>query len=279
MSPHPPFEPITVADVRRMKRLWRKVVPSAYVRLLDAEWLTNPNLVSKRPIRAHPIEFGEQDDPPGRFRWDEENQRYLRANGSAVRLATLQDLILRVETNLIPRSRATAQQLIDGTISVNEWYSSMRSMVKDGHVLSAALARGGWNQMNWSDWGYTGSMAKRQYKFLDRFAMQLETGQVPLDGRVLVRSQAYMKTAYFSFEEMRRRLAGQLGLYNEETRILGGTDPCDDCLDYAGQGWQPLGTLARLGDSQCVFNCRCSFEFRFNTDQLVVPFPDDFDRG
>ena len=279
MSPIRPFEPITEADVRRMKRLWRKVVPSEYLRLLDAKWLENPDLMSDRPICAQRIIFEQEDDPPGRFRWDEENQRYLRANNTPVSLGTLQDLILRVETELIPRGRNLGQQLIDGNISVNEWYNGMRKMIKSGHVLSATLARGGWNQMSFSDWGYTGSMVKKQYRFLDRFALQLSSGQVPLDGRVLTRSAAYAKSSYFSFEEMRRRLAASTGLYNEETRVLGAADPCPGCAEEAGLGWQPLGNLTRLGSLDCFFNCRCHFEFRFNPEQTAIVFPDDFDRG
>lgn len=35
-----------------------------------------------------------------------------------------------------------------------------------------------------------------------------------------------------------------------------------NCVDYALSGWQPIGTLPPIGDSQCGQNCECRFEFR-----------------
>jgi hypothetical protein len=58
----------------------------------------------------------------------------------------------------------------------------------------------------------------------------------------------------------------------EELRVLGEADHCsteDDpdgdregCLELAALGWQPIGTLPKIGESVCIVNCHCRFAYR-----------------
>jgi hypothetical protein len=51
--------------------------------------------------------------------------------------------------------------------------------------------------------------------------------------------------------------------FTEERRILNGDNHCDDCIGYASQGWQPIGTLPEPGDEcQCISNCNCGKEYQ-----------------
>ena len=65
-----------------------------------------------------------------------------------------------------------------------------------------------------------------------------------------------------TFEEMRRRYERTSNGMTLERRILGAADHCDDCLEAAALGWQPIGTLPAIGDSRCMTNCHCEFDYR-----------------
>jgi len=42
---------------------------------------------------------------------------------------------------------------------------------------------------------------------------------------------------------------------------------CNGCLEQAGLGWQPIGTLDEIGAEECGNNCRCEYEYRNSKDQ------------
>jgi hypothetical protein len=71
----------------------------------------------------------------------------------------------------------------------------------------------------------------------------------------------YRESGYAALERFERREKINDG-YTEEIRILGAADHCRSCLEYAGMGWQPIGTLPEIGDSECNMNCKCEFEYR-----------------
>jgi len=285
--PAPVRELVTFADVHRMRRIWRVSVPKTFWNLLDAKFVAGESMEAK-PLPKYQIGavlfelalleddvamglwmFSEQEEARFKYIWNAGLQRYTYSNGRAVPVATLHDLIERIELNAGPKIRRASEKLIKGQIDVVQWENLMRQSIKDAHVLAGVTARGGWQQMTFADWGYTGSLVKKQYRYLDRFADDIITGRQALDGRLLVRADAFAKTAYHDFEDMRRRIAQQSGLFNEERRILGGIDPCVDCDSYHAEGWRPIASLPPIGESKCIFNCRCHFEYRFNADLLV----------
>jgi len=155
-----------------------------------------------------------------------------------------------------------ANDLINGTVTLSEWTISMREYIRIIHTEAAALACGGWENVTPSMWGYVGSLIKKQYQFLDQFALDIQTNSTYwLNGRLLVRMEMYSRAEWGTFESVLQRLAIMSGK-TEERRVLGVADHCDDCLSAAGQSWQPIGTLPLIGNSQCKTNCHCTFEYR-----------------
>ena len=157
------------------------------------------------------------------------------------------------------RMNALTQRLIDGGISLADWQTGMMQQIKTAHVASAALSNGGWAQMTQSDWGATGQLIKEQYKYLENYAAEIANGTQALDGRALVRSDLYADAANTTYSAMQTRSYTADG-FEEERRELEVKDGgnCDDCIEYANEGWQPIGTLPEPGDdSQCSKRCRC----------------------
>lgn len=173
-----------------------------------------------------------------------------------------------------------AQALKDGKISLTEWQAAMREYLKQQYTVATMLAKGGAENVTPSDWGYMGSLLKKQYGYLDGFVQDIANNpKAWLTGRLDVRMNMYKESAYAAYEDINRREMTNVGM-DEERRLLGEADHCPDCLYEFKRGWQPIGTLAAIGDSVCTTNCKCTFEYRKitmlfapaqSTDMLFAP--------
>lgn len=177
-----------------------------------------------------------------------------------------------------------AEDLRSGAITLPEWEASMRDFIRQEYITAMELAKGGREFITQSDWGWMGSELKKQYQFLNNFAKDIAANpEAWMNGRLDARMNLYKESAYSVLENAMRREAERQG-FDEERRILGATDKhCPDCLEAAAQGWQSIGTLPAIGDSVCITNCKCEFEYRKsgademlfapaeNTDMLFAP--------
>ena len=196
------------------------------------------------------------------YGWNEKAGRYYSLTGKPL-FVSFADVRNALESNITASQlemRSLTQQLIDGTISRGDWYVGMERQIRLANISASAAARGGWAQMTQSDWGAVGQQVRTQYDYLRNFANEIASGKQRLNGSALVRADLYGQAARGNFEEMRRRMAKLEGM-TDEMRVLGEADHCDDCRSAAGH-WAPIGTLPRIGDSQCVTNCRCTFKYR-----------------
>jgi len=196
------------------------------------------------------------------FGWNEASGRYINlSTGQFVPFSEIRDALELVMDTASARMDLLTQKLIDGDITLASWQRGMMDNIKLSHTAATAASRGGWAAVSQSDWGAAGQMIRGQYDYLRNFAAQIADGTQPLDGRSLVRAGMYGDASRGTFEEQRRRGEILIGM-EEERRVLGAADHCDDCLDAADEGWQPIGTLPAIGDSVCHTNCHCAFEYR-----------------
>lgn len=151
-------------------------------------------------------------------------------------------------------------QLRNREISLADWQTQMRNEIRTAHTNAAMVAKGGRDQMTNADWGRTGRELRTQYEYLDKWAADIASGKVKLDGRANVRAQLYGDASRGTYEQNRRAAAATNG-NNLERRILHAAESCQDCIEYAGRGWQPIGTLPVIGASICRTNCKCTFEY------------------
>lgn len=187
--------------------------------------------------------------------------RYIDKRGRFVSQKVITTELERVTVGAKDEMIGLSKRLQAGEISLADWQLGMRDRIKAIHNAQAAIAKGGWAQMSQADWGAVGQMTKRQYAFLQKFAVDIEQGKQVLNGNFLRRAGMYADAGRGTGQDMRRREAANNG-YTEEQRVLNPADHCSDCVEYAGLGWQPIGTLPRIGDSVCRTNCRCEFEYR-----------------
>lgn len=207
------------------------------------------------------------------FGWNETAGRYIDlATGRFVPFLEVRDSLDLVMDASGARMHTLTDQLIAEQISLAEWQLGMMEEIKTAHTAAAASASGGWAQMSQADWGATGRLIRDHYDFLRNFAAEIASGKQRLDGTARVRTDLYAQAARGTFEEMRRRYERLKDGMEEEARELGEADHCssdDDptgeregCLELAALGWQPIGTLPKIGNSVCITRCHCRFVYR-----------------
>lgn len=193
--------------------------------------------------------------------WNDKLRRYQDVDtGRIVSNQQVRAALDAVILSAKQETRDLSKQLLDGKLTLVEWQEQMAFNLKMQALASAALAKGGWAQMTASDFGRVGAELKKQYAYLQRFALDIQNGKISFDGRILTRADLYTERARGTFEDVRREMARQAG-FDRERRVLGIADHCPDCLDAAARGWQEIGTLPAIGDSVCRQHCHCRFEF------------------
>lgn len=195
------------------------------------------------------------------FTFDPTTGRYRDDRGRLISEATVRRALDAVIDGQATTMRDLTQQLVDGTIALGLWQQQMMAAVKSVHLVGLAVAHGGWNQLDQSDFGWVGQRIREQYRFAVRFSVEISSGAQALNGTAVARSAMYAQAARATHREALRRIAAQRAV-GEERRVLGQADHCKTCLAEARRGWQPFGTLRRIGDSECRVNCRCHFDFR-----------------
>ncbi|SRR5579875_3148483 len=193
-------------------------------------------------------------DPRSRRYRNVESGQYVPA--AQVRAAI--DTLIDAQT---AKARALSERLVNGEIHLAEWQAQMASELKALYVAVGVAARGGFANTTQSDYGFIGSLIKKQYQFLRAFAEQIASGQQPLDGTLVARAALYAQAARGLYETVAQWKAKQAGATQEKS-VLHPADHCADCTGEAAKGWQPIGSLIPIGQRQCRTNCKCSFIYQ-----------------
>jgi hypothetical protein len=192
------------------------------------------------------------------YAYDLRSRRYRNlANGQYVTASEVRqavDTVIDVQTAKV---RDLSQRLIDGQINLAEWQTQTVGLLKPLYVAVGMVAGGGVNNMSQADYGFLGSLIKKQYTYLAKFAQDIASGKQKLDGSLLARAALYAQAARSIFETVLDHIAREAGAMQERS-ILGISDHCRECVQEAAKGWQPIGTLIPIGERLCRANCRCS---------------------
>jgi len=165
---------------------------------------------------------------------------------------------------------ALSDQLKSGAIGLSEWQSGMKDLILDELTNAMILAKNGRDNITQADWGFVGSQAKKQYQYLDKFAAEIAANPTAwLTGnRLQARVSLYQQLGYAALEEDVQREKVKAG-FTEEINVLDpGAEHCTThgdrpgCKEITDKGWQPIGTLPKVGERACYTNDRCSIRYR-----------------
>ncbi len=198
-----------------------------------------------------------------RYRWD--GRRYRDSvSGRYVGAATVRRALDTVLRNDERRARTLADDLRAGRISRDAWHREMRGLVAEAHLYSAAAARGGWHAMTPAAYGQVGSAVRAQYRYLQQFVNDLESG-LPLDGRFSQRASLYLQAARNTFYRADRAVQRANGMTEESNALEREAQHCagaNSCPAETAKGWVPLGALLLPGSRTCLVSCRCRILYR-----------------
>lgn len=195
-----------------------------------------------------------------RFSFDERTQRYRGPGGRFVPQREIKRVLNTVSRAARKDIGLLTSQLVSGEITIDQWQIAMAGAIKNLHLAQYAAGRGGFAALNSRDFGRIGAELRFQYDRLNNFGRQIEAGLVSPQA-IGSRAEMYASAGNVSFERARRDGAEIAGM-TEERRVLGNGEHCPDCLAYAELGWQSIGSLPEIGDSRCMVNCLCTFEYR-----------------
>jgi phage antirepressor YoqD-like protein len=197
-----------------------------------------------------------------KFTYNPGSRRYTeRSSGRYVAAQTVRSAVDTVISAETLRIRSVAQELVNGSINISEWMIQTQAIIKDLHVSMGLAANGGLANTGAKELGFIASEVKKQYQYLRSFAKQIKNGSHALNGSLVSRAALYTQAARGTYEDVIRKNA-EGSSDTQERRMLGSSDHCSTCLEQSALGWQPIGTLNRIGDSLCLSNCHCEFQFK-----------------
>jgi hypothetical protein len=184
------------------------------------------------------------------------------ATGKSIPPAVVRESLDAVTGQARIAMKDLAQRLIDGKIDLQMWEAMMLDAVKKTHVSAALLGVGGVDGLTPVSRQALSDSVQFHLSALHDFATEIESGEQPVNGTLANRAGFYGDAVTGTYEDFRRLKQEEIGVQFER-RVLGpvGTEHCPDCVAAAKLGWQPLGTLPRIGQSRCLMNCKCSFKF------------------
>jgi len=160
-----------------------------------------------------------------------------------------------------------ATRVHGGSISVAAWEAEMQEQIKREYIRQGLLGYGGREQMDARRWGSLGGQIGNQYRYLDRFAGDIATGDLS-EAQIRARSRMYIESAKQAYERGQWDVKGEAGYTEVIWRVNYDAESCVDCLDFGALGWQRIeddpfsGCWPGSGCSACLSNCRCWLEYR-----------------
>lgn len=199
---------------------------------------------------------------PSRYSWDARKLQYRdAASGRFVRREAVIRAAVETVDSAQKAARAVAERLVAGDINLAEFQIQMRGLIRAQHTLAAGLALGGKRQLSPAALGRIGAQTREQYKYLRRFALDIQNGSQPLDGRLVARAGMYASVSYSTFAEAERRQKRDAG-YTEERNVTHALESCPECKAESDKGWVAAGEISKVGSRQCLVNCRCVIQSR-----------------
>ncbi len=170
---------------------------------------------------------------------------------------------------------------------LKRWFDRSRQFVRE-LIFGGAIALKG-SELTAQEAEQADQLAAIQARYLDRFEQEIVANppreiaelnpiipaiipaKPPMSpAQIGARAELYATAAWQGAQKVQRASQRKTGNAKWERRILGHpkTEHCTDCPPLAALGWQPVGSLPDIGDSECGPLCLCHFEY---SDQAAVP--------
>jgi len=206
---------------------------------------------------ANPTPLYLWDERSGRFRSVKTGRYFSQSRVTAA----LNDVIDAAAAEM----KAASVGLQSGSVTLAQWQLIMEANIKNMHLASAAMAKGGWNQLSNADFGKIGSIVKEEYRWLRKFAGEIASGKQPLNGTFLQRAQEYMRAGKVTYNEMLKR-ENEKRQRNYVINERHARDSCKgsgSCIEQTEFGYMRTDDPRLLppGRRRCRGFCLCQWRF------------------
>jgi hypothetical protein len=151
--------------------------------------------------------------------------------------------------------------LVQRKLSLESWQQATAQTLKELHVENLLLGKGGLGNTTNLDYLTVGRQLKEEYQYLRGVADDLTQGKMT-EAQFRARMNLYANKGRVSFEAGKQQARIESGLKSMRRRQGATHRSCADCIKYAAQGWQPIGSLPLPTVAcECGPNCNCWVEY------------------
>jgi hypothetical protein len=206
-----------------------------------------------------------------KFTYDQRSQRYRYTTGPQKGQFVSTAAVTRlVEDYIIQQRRDTAtitDILLSGKISPSTWEYGIATALKQMHINSYSLGRGGIGRLTADDIAIIENRLRSEFKFLSKFTKDIASGALS-EAQIKNRLSLYVDGIHGAWQKGREESAASGGAKLELWNCVSDRESCNDCNGKAALGWQPIGKLGTPGVGvQCLSRCRCIKRF---SDQVEL---------
>jgi len=128
-----------------------------------------------------------------------------------------------------------AERLYNGELSIKQWHTEMKQAVKDLHISSLVISKGGErDSITFSEWGRVGRELRDQYGYLRKYAEQVE-------------QRVHMEAMGLENAYSLKYLQARSGLYSGNA----------NATFWRGVTYNLLPQVPGDGKTACKMNCGC----------------------
>lgn len=166
--------------------------------------------------------------------------------------------------------------------NVNRFASRVKSFIRES-IIAGVLGLLGPKPLTGEELDHAERLASLQAQYFDRFrdeVIQLPPALRPEKtteiiaisppmtiNQFIARAESYGTSVWPSAQEVARASYLRDDVFDQEHRVLGIAEHCEDCEAYSAMGWMPIGSLPAIGQqSACRQACHCWFEYRKGVD-------------
>lgn len=173
---------------------------------------------------------------------------------------SFEDALSRLERQTSENFLRLAQSLQTGQMTRDDFQRQFEAELRRAHIAANILGAGGVGNLSANQTAQLEQAVSSQLAFARGFFNAMRNRNVTQQDvrRAASYANALRSTA---LQAQRQLVTDTYADSGVERRTISPGENCTDCLEAAAEGWQPIGTLPPIGDSECGVNCKCSFSY------------------
>lgn len=194
---------------------------------------------------------------PREIEYDRRAGQYRGLDGRFIGRSRIESLVLQELGATELRMRELTTNLIDGSLLLEDWQTSIASKLKDSHIRLGLLASGGVNATGQKEFLSINTEIKKQFDYFNSFSESIGKGDLSVE-QILARINQYAKSGRSTFYKLELETRRSDGFKRGRRLLDPQSNHCAACLNHQRIDWVDLSDLIAPGtDCQCRVNCRC----------------------